>query len=643
MAVSALELRPRSPVALFDAAIRLVARQGGLWSLALPGGALVTGALLHLRDAAEHRQPLALPALLLTLAWFARGLFQGAACHHLERTLLAKDAPTPLGSLKAALGRAPSLFITVALVGLFQVLSVTVTLGIVFLFYGAHLAAYAVTMQGLGAPVKVLGTTSTLLGGAKRSAVQLRWLFSVQALVILNLHIAALVALAFGRSLLGLDLTFAARFTSLDNGSWWLVICCLGFTLFEPLRAAVAVLLVLDGRVRQEGLDLLAAIEHLPRRERKKPRASAALGLALALGLLAGAPSARAQAPDEPAPPDPAAPGGNLSVQPLPLEEISTRLQDAARACRGNDPALRKKLQATRELSAREQAALSRFLQQVESTIYDEDDCELGLSQLRAGAAQISAARDALASRPSSATASERAQEILRRPEFRVIPEKDAVEEPPKEEEVPEEGWWSRFWRRLGKWLKRLLERDESASPTPLAVPVGAGAGAGLANLLVVLLVAAVVGLLAWLLLRGREQRGADGDGAQSITVTREAGAPDPQNALSRPPEGWAELADQLAARGEYREAVRSLYLALLSRLHRDGTIDYDPTLSNWDYFRHFKRRAQLAAFRELTFRFDFTYYGNLGADAPGYAAFRQLSLPFLAPAAPSPEEAASA
>ncbi len=102
-------------------------------------------------------------------------------------------------------------------------------------------------------------------------------------------------------------------------------------------------------------------------------------------------------------------------------------------------------------------------------------------------------------------------------------------------------------------------------------------------------------------------------------------------SALARPPEGWAHLADELAAQGEYREAVRSLYLALLSRLHREGAILYDSTLSNWDYLRDFKgRRDWLPPFRELTRRFDFAWYGNLPVGADGYHDFRALTQPLL-------------
>ena len=46
---------------------------------------------------------------------------------------------------------------------------------------------------------------------------------------------------------------------------------------------------------------------------------------------------------------------------------------------------------------------------------------------------------------------------------------------------------------------------------------------------------------------------------------------------------------NQLAARGEFREAIRHLYLALLARLHREGLITYEPTQSNWEHLRAFR------------------------------------------------------
>ncbi|MFL5355346.1 DUF4129 domain-containing protein [Archangium sp.] len=553
MAVSALELRPRGAVAILDAALRVCVRASGVWALTLPGGALVTAALLHLTDAVSRRHSLTLPALGFTLAWLARGLFQGAACHHVQELLLGQGTgePTAWASMRAALARAPSLLSAVAYLFVFNLLTMSVTLGLGFFLLTAHLVGYAVTLQGKGNPLGLYGTCARMLGPARSSATGVRLLMLVQLLVFFNLHIGANTLLYVGRKLLGIDLTFAERFASLDNTAWLVFLVAVTFTLFEPLRAATSTLLLVDGRVRQEGLDLLAAVQQLPSRPT-------------------------------------AASGGARNAALVLLAVLGT--------------------------------------------------CLLG-TPARAQPSEAPASR---AARTDARAAQAQARDILSRPEFQV-PGPEAPEDPsqetPKVEEPP--GAWQRFLTWVAEALEKLFKRDADA-PVRSTAPVTSGLGA--AHVLVVALIAGVLVVLALLLLRALGEKLKDGEGPRLEVSTQDATtlAADPMNALSRPPEGWAHLADELAARGEYREAVRGLYLALLSRLHRDGVIHYDTTLSNWDYLRQFRsRREWLPSFRELTLRFDFAWYGNLPVGADGYRDFRALCSPILS--TPSTAEAASA
>jgi hypothetical protein len=104
-------------------------------------------------------------------------------------------------------------------------------------------------------------------------------------------------------------------------------------------------------------------------------------------------------------------------------------------------------------------------------------------------------------------------------------------------------------------------------------------------------------------------------------------------SALARAPESWAGLADDLARQGNFREAVRHLYLALLSRLHRTHAIDYDITASNWEYVSRFRGQSiHKPAFRQLTNRFDFTWYGNEITDAELWNQFRSTAQPLIQP-----------
>ena len=180
--------------------------------------------------------------------------------------------PTAWASMRAALARAPSLLCAVAYLFAFNLLTLGLSLGFAFFFLSAHLVGYAVTHAGpAAAPWACTGCARGCSARRARSASGVRILLLVQFLAFINLHIAANALLYVGRKLIGIDLTFAERFASLDNAAWVVFLAAATFTLFEPLRAAVATLLLVDGRVRQEGLDLLAAVQQLPSRSPGPP------------------------------------------------------------------------------------------------------------------------------------------------------------------------------------------------------------------------------------------------------------------------------------------------------------------------------------------------------------------------------------
>ncbi len=613
-------------MALFDAAVRLCARSSGAWALTLPGGAAVTWAVLNLADAYSRDGSLVLPSLLFTLAWIFRGVCQAATCHHLDAMIVGERPVSALQSFRAALSRLPSIVITSAYLPLFTLVSVTLTLGLGYFILASHLAGWAVVMKGRGHALALYGTCARMLGPARSNTVTLRMLFWVMFLVGLNLHLAATIAVYLGRKLIGLDLTFAQRFIALDNGVWMAVVAALTFALFEPLRAAVATLLLVDGRVRQEGLDLLAAVEQLPKRNTrgagpgaKRTAASVLFAVALA-GSLGVSSDAWAQS----------SPGSPLQ-----------RLQSAAESC-GMDESLRGRLSGLtglERLGPAEQASLRRLADEVELYADTWEDCDGAEGRLWGAVSLLSRTLDAVPE--GQVDAQTRARDILSRPEFQEPAERVKEEAAEEEETGDPDSWWARFTKWLEEFLERLFEDEPNRAPRK---PVNFGSGMGAANAIVMVLLGGVLilaGVLLFMAFRNRSGTSADGDVEQTGLdgFPKEA---DPNNALSRPPETWASMADDLSAQGRHREAVRSLYLALLSRLHRAGAIDYDPTLSNWDYFRRFRgRREWLPAFRDLTLRFDFAWYGVAEVSREDYVTFRALSEPLLRPDANEPQRGA--
>lgn len=596
MAVDALELRPRNAVALFDAAVRLCATSTGVWALTLPTGALLVGALFTLTEATRRHDDLPFPVMLWTLAWVARAISQGAACHYVETQVLGTTPPSVRASLWAAVKRAPSLVIASTWMVILNLILSVFTLGIGFLFIGAHAAGYAATMRGQGSVLGLYGTCAKLLGPTRYIAPWVRVCGLSQVVLGINLHLFTGLSLGLGRGLFGFDVTFAERFASLDNPTWLATVAAISFSLFEPVRAATATLMLIDGRVRQEGLDLIAQVEQLPTRKKARGVTIAAVLVMLCAALPARAESALAQRAAQ------VADECNMRVDLSPLEK--------------------------HDVSSEDQSALTRLLSRVEKRAWEEEDCDAAEADLREGLklyAEVQA-------EPASLDAQGKAKEILSRTEFQNVVDKVKKDDAPEEEEAP--GWFARLIKMLLEWLEKLFKNDDKPVK-PVDVSMDSPSMPG-ANIVIIGVLVVVALVLVFILVRSLKKKPSDEvDLDESGGLIQQSLEHDGMSALSKPPETWAGLADELAARGEFREAIRHLYLALLSRLHRDGVIDYDPTLSNWEYLFAFKGTSTLkSAFKELTRRFDFAWYGNLGVDSLAYAMFRKVAEPLLVPSA---------
>lgn len=126
----------------------------------------------------------------------------------------------------------------------------------------------------------------------------------------------------------------------------------------------------------------------------------------------------------------------------------------------------------------------------------------------------------------------------------------------------------------------------EPDAPEPPDVPDLAGPSSGLGvigQLLVVLLVAALVLAIVWLIMRWRADNVSesddgddlDDDGDRDQELDEEIGARivDDEN----PPARWRRLAAEHRAAGRYRDAIRCEYRALVGDLARAGYVDEIP------------------------------------------------------------------
>jgi hypothetical protein len=220
-----------------------------------------------------------------------------------------------------------------------------------------------------------------------------------------------------------------------------------------------------------------------------------------------------------------------------------------------------------------------------------QDEVEAVLARLRA----IQDTRDASAGQPAQATEQTfaRLEEILARSEFT-----QARQEPAREESLLQRVLlWLR--RELFRWLSRL------------------GNVPGMSYLLAALGVAVVLAVLAYAFSGAWRQWASEGraggDAAPGDEVDLSSG-----EALRR--------ADALAAGGDYRQAVRYLYLSTLLWLDEHRLLRYDPALTNREFLHQLERDAGHARLREalspVVELFDRVWYGFAPLDDRGYGAF---------------------
>ncbi len=165
----------------------------------------------------------------------------------------------------------------------------------------------------------------------------------------------------------------------------------------------------------------------------------------------------------------------------------------------------------------------------------------------------------------------------------------------------------------LQDWIRGVLEPDRLGSG-------GAGSGSIAFPLLLYILLAAALSVLAIFLLRRWQAR------RHVATIEAEAIRPVPDVADESvgpdqlPEDGWTRLARELLDRGEFRLAMRALYLASLAHLADRNLIGIARFKSNRDYENELRRRghaipALLPIFGENVSTFERIWYGMYEAD----------------------------
>jgi hypothetical protein len=633
-----LDIRPRTTGEILDDAWRLYLADAPLL-LALSGLFLVpaASALLLLLALPKPQTPwlaLLLPALTAALLPLT-GLGSGACQEAFRRRAESKTA-TLLSCLGGALRRAPahaavcSLVLSMAAPGILwgvftghNMVTESVPLVWLLLLLGGQLWIGSVlALSGPAHPRLAEGNDnwfSALLQAAVESQRQAGKALTIalghQILVLLaiaNLYLLVRLGLWVAGDLAGFDVALFGVLLSWNNPPFVLALVLLAWLLLAPFAEASNYLLHVDTRARYEGLDLWYRVQRLfPLPD--KVRAGAIL-LAVGLCLTLAGP---AYGDD-----------GRLPVVRSARREIGriTREVRDADPYPGGKPWIERLSTVAGELrqadgpSARNSSWLDKAIADFSRSgrtdaLHILSDVDYRLALIEQGLA-LSDTNDGSGPRR------------LRPDEIRgLLPDGDDSEQARKQASEQAND------KKPKEKVKEddLQPRRRGGGQGPGVVAPGGGGGIGGMFWLVMLgLVTACVVVAVVMYLR---QRGE----APRVRPPRHTGQTTPslESILTQPREQTAralwQKADELASAGQFLEAVRHLYLAVLALLHRANLIRYERTRTNGEYVRQVRLAAEAPAslhtpFRQLTGLFDDKWYGERACDGQDYGACRALA-----------------
>lgn len=190
--------------------------------------------------------------------------------------------------------------------------------------------------------------------------------------------------------------------------------------------------------------------------------------------------------------------------------------------------------------------------------------------------------------------------------------------------------------REVGEQIDRILVRPEFREPPePLLNRILGWVGEQISRVVGALAGGGRGALVAWALLIA----GAVALGlvlyriAASSRVDRRVRPPGAADQVGRPPEDWRAEAAAHEARGEWRQALRCRYRALVADLAARGLVDEVPGRTAGEYRREVATNLPAAsdAFGGATQLFELAWYGHRPTDADEIDRFRSLSEQVLA------------
>jgi len=455
---------------------------------------------------------------------------------------------------------------------------------------------------------------------ASRAAAVILTRVPILLLALVNLIVLVQVGLWMAGNFAGLDVALVAVHLSPTNPVFLLAATLFCWLLLAPYFEASSFLLHLDTRVRQEGLDLLYRVQRAFALQGRR------LPVALLLGLVFFLPGSNALAQDQQ--PEKARLLKAVRDARTELVQIRKEVESAdpypgGQQWEGRLDEMMEKLEDAQPARGRS----LRFVHQQLDTFPDrgKTGAALALTDVEQRLALVEESLSgSVQEQPGEGAGHEDIKQLLRprdeagkpaQPRREVRKERERKQQQGNRQQQPEEKGND----------KDLVVRRRGGDG--LIAPMSGGSGSTLWMVLGGVALAVLAALLwAWLEQGGTGPAQAQPPAGSAKPTGETAPAPHEQS-----PTSWFRQAEELARAGQFKEAVRALYHAVLSLLHRQHLLRYETTRTNGEYLREVRLEANAPVglpepFERLTRRFDLLWYGDREGTAVEYSSCRELA-----------------